>query len=276
MSRIDIIAIVSIVLSAIGLLIALLSGLINPFVASIIGVVVLVLFWMAWITSKIIASGSGQETKDQKTIVLTTNSIPYTPYYADFTTHIVKVDNIYKKSKIPAAFLDWPKFTIIFWAEITEDFFQTHNNRYLFSYTTNVNDISKHPNQFSLGIMGRTPEWKFVIKGSDPKNETSITFSSSHILLGWKLFSIRWNKDKGKLDFSIDGGHVFQDSLVLLPDFWPQHDPKYQFHLGGWQDNWPGGISELRFYGFRVFDMYLLDGSVETVLSKEVELLRKV
>jgi hypothetical protein len=262
------------VLSAIGLLIAVLSGLINPFTASIIGVAVLILVWMAWITSRILAIESRQNTKEQKTIVLTSDSIPYKPYYTDLATEIVKIDNIYKKTKIPAAFLDCPKFTIIFWAEITEAFFHTHNNRYLFSYTTNVNDISGHPNRFSLGLLGRSPEWKFVIKGSDPKNETIITFNSSHILLGWKLFSIIWNKDKSKLDFSIDGGHVFHDTRVVLSDYWPQYDPKCQFHLGGWQDNWPGGISELRYYGFRVFDLCLLDGSVETILSKEAELLR--
>jgi len=274
LSRIDVIAIVSLVLSAIGLLVAVLSGLINPFAASIAGVAVMLLSWMAWITARILGTVSRQDAKAQKTIVLTSDSIPYTPYYTDFSTQIVMVDTIFKKTKIPANFLDWPKFTIIFWVEITEAFFRTHNNRYLFSYTTNVNDSSGHPNRFSLGLLGRSPEWRFVVKGSDPKNETNISFSSSHNLLGWKLFSITWNKGKNKLDFSIDGGHVFQDSREVLPEYWPQYNPKCQFHLGGWQDNWPGGISELRFYGFRVFDLCLLDGSVETIFSKEGDMLK--
>ncbi len=131
MSRIDVIAIVSLVLSAIGLLVAVLSGLINPFAASIAGVAVMLLSWMAWITARILGTVSRQDAKAQKTIVLTSDSIPYTPYYTDFSTQIVMVDTIFKKTKIPANFLDWPKFTIIFWAEITEAFFRTHNNRYL-------------------------------------------------------------------------------------------------------------------------------------------------
>lgn len=213
---------------------------------------------------------------DQKTHVLSMSSLPYSSYYVGFDNEIVRVDSLYKKIKIPATFLNWQKFTLLFWVEITGEFFQTHNNRYLFSYTTNVDGSTGYPNGFYLGLTGRSTEWRFVVKGTDPKNATEFKFSSSHNLLGWRLFSVRWDQAEKNLDFSVDGGHVFQNTHKIEPDYWPEYNPKRQFHLGGWQDNWAGGLSELRFYNFRVYEKYLSNRDLETVLDKEGHLLRTV
>ncbi len=274
MKQIDKITIASLAVSILGLLVALLAGLLNPFAASMAIIGLLLLAWMAWVTAKIVVSGATFKESSQKTIVLRVDSIPDIPYYSSFQDQIVKADSAYRKAKIPPDFLTWPRFTILFWVEITEEFFQSHNNKYLFSYTSDVKDSSGYPNAFFLGVVGRSARWRFVIRGKDPKNSTEINFASAHNLLGWKLFSLRWHRDRRSLDFSIDAGHVFRDTREIPVGFLPEPVPNCEFHLGGWQDNWHGGLSELRYYGFRIYERYLSEGDLETVLSKEKELLK--
>jgi hypothetical protein len=265
----DKITIASFVISVLGLLIAIIAGFFNQFVASIVGIIILLLAWMSWFTAKVIVLDRSR--KNQKTIVIdTTPPIPYKPYHSSFQDQIIKIDNTYKKVKIPATFLKWPRFTILFWVEITEEFFRSHNNKYLFSYTTNVKDVSEYPNAFFLSLVGNSTKWGLVIKGSDPQKAIEkIKFESGNNLLGWKLFSVRWHLDPRTLDFSIDTGRVYRNIREIPIDSWPEPDPNCEFHLGGWQDNWHGGLSELRFYNFRIFDKYLSDEDIETVFDKE-------
>jgi hypothetical protein len=69
-------------------------------------------------------------------------SLPDVPFYKALCDQVLRIDSAYRKVKIPSAFLAWPHFTIIFWENVTEEFFRSHNNKYLFSYTTNDNDSS--------------------------------------------------------------------------------------------------------------------------------------
>lgn len=251
MTTADKINLASLGVAILGILMGVIGGLINTFVGSLAAVAICVLSWMVWVTARLVLARPAE--KHPKTILLSSHSLPYTAFYSSLQDQIVSADSEYKKVKIPAVFLTWPRFTLLFWAEITEEFFKTHRNRYLFCYTTNTSDASGHPNAFYLRLVGKSTTWQFVIKGSDSSKQTRFTFSSSQNLLGWKLFCVRWNKNEQKVDFSIDAGHVFQDSKAIPDGFWPENDSNWQFHLGGWQDNWPGGISELRFYNFRVF-----------------------
>ena len=146
----------------------------------------------------------------------------------------------------------------------------------LFSYTTNDRSPSKYPNAFFLGLLQHGDQWKFIIKGEDPSNSNCYEFRSSHNLIGWRLFAIRWQTHDRKLDFSINAGHVFRDNKAIPKTHWPMPESQAQFHLGGWTDSWDGGLSLLRFFNFRIYKRYLSDNDLETLLAQEGESLENV
>ena len=148
---------------------------------------------------------------------------------------------------------------------ITEEFLNSRNNRYLFSYTTDTNskkDGPIYPNAFFLGIRGGTLKWRFIVKGPDPSNEMAMHFSSHEGLRGWKLFSVSWEVITETITLSIDGGRVYSNKEILQKATRPLYSKQHFFHLGGWQDTWAGGLSLLEFFNFRVFDTHLTDGEL--------------
>ncbi|GEM_PF-4110570 len=178
-----------------------------------------------------------------------------------------------RKIKIPPAFLEWPRFSLVFWSKITEEYFQTESNRYLFSYVSDVKDASGYPNAFYLGVRKGGDQWRLVIKGDDPSKSTSILFATANHQLGWRLFSVRWERGSNTLDFSMDAGRIAKETRKIEYDHWPLAKQNCQFHLGGWQDNWDGGLSLLYFYNFRIFDVLLSDADLQTLLEAEGRLL---
>jgi hypothetical protein len=267
------ITLIGFVATLVGAVISIKSDYITALYVFASGLVLTVVGWGIWISLKVSRiSKQLENSKNSKAVKappLPTKSIPDKPHFNGFESEPIKIDHQNKKVKTPPVFLQWERFTILFWVEITEEFFNSHNNRYLFSYTSNLADKSDYPNAFFLGIEAKSAEWRFIINGDDAQNTTRISFRSAHNLLGWRLFAVRWHKGSRKLSFSIDAGHVHSENREIPASHFPLALPNLQFNVGGWQDNWHGGLSELRFYNFRIFQRFLTDPDLETVLSKE-------
>ena len=140
-------------------------------------------------------------------------------------------------------------------------------------YNPSSND--KYPNAFFLRIDGKSTQWRFAIAGSDPDKSDRILFNTNEALKGWKLFSIRWDSTERILKVDIDAGKVFQDKRKIEADHWPQYDSDHLFHLGGWDNSWPAGLSLLEFYNFRIYDIRLFRDDLNRIYKEEGELLRK-
>jgi len=271
MTRADKIGVAGFIASILGLVVAVLAGLLTPRVGSLVGIALALIVWMVWVTVRLLSLPGGKAPPVRRAVP--TAAIPYEPYYSAFVDDFVRVEKPYQKAKFPASFLTWSRFPMLFWAEVTEEFFRSHNNRYLFSHTTNVADSSGYPNAFYMGIVDGS--WRFVVKGAVPTDSLQIKFASANRHLGWKLFAVRWNADKRRLDFCINAGHVHRDTRDVPARCWPESDSQHGFHVGGWQDNWLSGASRLRFWNFRVYKVYLSDGDLETVFDKESTFLRE-
>lgn len=259
-----------IVLAALALAASILTGFLGEFITSEIILGTLLFLWLAWLTIKVlmIEKKIEEDVKMSRPIEVS-SSLPYEPFYHQLNKKPILISTRTKKVKLPATFLGWDTFTIVFWVKVNEDFFHTQNNRYLFSYVPDVRDSSDYPNSFFFGIKGGSGQWRFVIKGNDPKNATSIEFGSGDNLIGWKLVAVRWKKSSQLLDFSIDAGHAFREERIIQSDYWPRSVQNHQFHLGGWQDSWDGGLSSLIFYNFRVFVRCLSEPDLETLYGSE-------
>jgi len=189
-----------------------------------------------------------------------------------FASAPIHVDNQDKKAKFSAGILkNLKKFTMLFWVDVTEAFYWSDNNRYLFAYTSDVRDENKHPNAFFMGIVGNEQRWRLVLKGPNPENMTKIDFPHSPELVGPKLISIRWNWHNQTLELDIDAGEVVNEERKIEPDFWPQATQHEQMHIGGWFDTWDGGLSLLRFFHFRIYDVRLTDVELEHLYNAERE-----
>jgi hypothetical protein len=271
MTNTDKIGLGGLIASVLGLIVAVLGGIVQPLVASEVGIGLVLVCWMSWVTMRLLAPLRNAEPSVKS---VPTPALPYDSYYSAFVDHLVTVEKSYQKAKLPSAFIAWPRFSMLFWVNITEEFFRSHNNRYLSSYTTDVVDSSGHPNAFYLGIAGGSANWRFVIKGASPNDCMEINFASANNFLGWKMIAVRWREDRKHLDFCIDAGHAHREARDVPAQCWPESDSRHQFHVGGWQDNWPGGVSGLQFYNFRVYKTYLSDGDLETALERESKFLR--
>ena len=286
MKQRDSFTLISFFISMLSLAIAIVSGFSGAKLASIVSLWVIVVTWVIWVTIKIVrfdklilSERSKQETRipenvDKALIPKLPDQalFPYQPKFHFLDKSPIRIDHPTNKIKTPSDFLKWDRFTIIFWVKITEDFFSSQNNRYLFSYTTDPTtrkNESNYPNAFFLGILGGKFDWRFIVKGSDPKNETKIMFSSHEGLKGWKMFSIRWYSPTRTLKICIDSGKVYNQSKTISNEFWPVSSPDYLFHLGGWDDKWLGGLSQLNFFNYRIFDNHFTDGELRDCFDAE-------
>ena len=190
------------------------------------------------------------------------------------------IDRIEDKLVIKPDFLDWEAFSMLFWVQITQDFINTKENRYLFLYTTDPKDKAKkeesYPNGLYFGM--RFSQWELAIKGPDPQHEMLITFPKSEVGDGWNMFLVRCDKASSKIGLdivNIDPEKKFEPREgTIEPDGWPQNVHRHFFELGGWADIYPRGISSLKFYRFRLYEGMLSDDEVGHIFRTERNLVQ--
>lgn len=267
---------ISLGLGALGIIAVVLTGLLGELVTSIVIGAFVGLVWLAWMTQSLLRVERQLQSEQETSVAVISShdTFAHDPVFHELEKRTLLINSKTQKIKLPAGFLGWEKFTILFWVKTTEAFFESRNNRYLFSYTSNTANASKHPDSFYLGIKGSSTTWRFNMSGEDPANLLNMTWGSGANLLGWKLFSIRWNLSNSELTLMIDAGRVHRDQRTVESGFWPRVVPNCQFHLGGWQDDWDGGLSRLNFFNFRLYNQLLSSGDIERVVEREGELLQ--
>jgi len=263
-------------LGALGVLAAILTGFFGELITSIVIAASVVVLWLGWITYSLIRISRRfqEEQKASVAVISGEDTISYDPVFHELQERTLLINSKTRKIKIPADFLGWEKFTILFWVRTTEEYFASRNYRYIFSYTSNTANASKHPDSFYLGVKGGETTWRFNVSGENPANLESMTWGSGSNLLGWKLFAIRWNSNNSELSLLIDAGRVHRDQRHIQSDYWPRVVSNCQFHLGGWQDDWDGGLSRLEFYNFRLYKQILSSDDIERVMEREGRPLR--
>lgn len=283
MTTTDRIAVAGFVVTALGVAIAVIAGFWSPLVGSVAGVVIGVLAWIIWVSLSLarLATAVARLSKTVEAARASTISstvvqppLGQEPYQRFMNKAIVTVDAEHRTLKVPSRFLGFAKLTILFWVEVSEEIFRTQTNRYLLAYSTNP--VSPYPNAFWLCVKERSAEWELVVKGSDPTKQARITFSSGHQLLGWRLFTIRWDSAKGRLDLRVGPDRAVEKEMLIAPGGWPSADPNWEFHVGGWQRPSPAMLSGLRFYDFRVFDKCLGDGELRALLQQEQQIIAQL
>ena len=286
----DAFTIASLLIGAISLLISIVTGLLGAYIASVSALAILVLSWWIWVTVKLVKLEARITPTLEKALHPQTGGaghmgsiaavIPYRPIYSFLQDRPEIIDAPKNKVQIPADFLEKDSFTLLFWAEITEEFLDSSTNRYLFAYTTDPNRQSgktlEYPNAFFLGILGGTLKWRFVIKGPNPANGTTVMMSTSKALHGWKLFAVTWSSSRNKLSFTVDAGQVFKDERTLPKESFPVNMDGHFFHLGGWLNTWHGGMALLKFYNFRVFERNLTHNEIRDVYDREFKTIGSI
>ena len=267
---------VAFIIACVSLLVAIVTGYKGAYVASNTALIILFSIWIIWVTYKIIKVEDNMSKTSNKMPSSKETKLPYKLLHHEIESPRL-IDDIKRKVKIPCDFLrEGHSFTMIFWVQITEQFCNTTQNRYLFAYTTdptnNPDENKQYPNAFYLGIEGETINWRFMIKGPDPAISTKIPLSTAENLHGWRMFTVRWLAGKRRISLSVDAGKAFNDHTIIKKDGFPTCGGKgHLFHLGGWLDTWKGGISLLKFYNFRVYDVYLSDEDITKIYNSEKE-----
>ena len=273
----------SLLIGSVSLLTSIVTGLAGAYIASVSALTILVLSWGIWATVIILKLETEVSLSSDKAAQVGTCSttnikriaavIPYEPLYTFLEDSPEIINTPKDKIKIPADFLEKDSFTMLLWAEITDEFLASSTNRYLFAYTTDPKTQSakthEYPNAFFLGILGGTLNWRFVIKGPNPVNETTVTMSTSKVLCGWKLFAVTWNLPRKSLSFTVDAGKVFREEKTLGKENIQINIAGHLFHLGGWLDSWPGGMALLKFFRFRVFERSLTVNEIRDIYECE-------
>jgi hypothetical protein len=267
--------IISLILGGISLIVALVTGYYDAKTASTFALILMGVIWITWITLKLIHI---ENTVDKRGNNKKKLWIPYEPKIQFFQEKIHEFDTPLKRVLIKADFLEWDRFTILFWVNITEDFLKTDNNRYLFSYKSATKPIHKYENAFYLGIRKASAkegekDWRLLVGGEDSNKQENIEFSSNYALLGWKLFSITWRKSNSSISLKIDSGKTFSDSIEVKSDSFPSFINESMFTIGGWTD-WVGGLSYSKFYNFRIYNNSFTDGELSDIYEYENELLK--
>ncbi len=284
MKRLDLAALI---FSGLSFFTAIIAGLFGQQLASYVALGIVAFLYIAWISIKLVNIEKKVDTIYDGESAKQTISVPnhrffnkHKPKYEFMHDSPITIDQLDKRIIISAAFLEWPKYTILFWANISDDFLQSTSNRYLFAYTNNPaapkEESLQYPNAFFSGIVNKSDKWRLIIKGPDPKNNKAINFVSTSDLKGWKLFAIRWSESNEKIEYSIDAGEVLREDRKLPPNNRPRNVPGHAFYLGGWCTAWKGGLSMLEFFRFRVFDTYLSDSELSKLFESEKNELEPV
>jgi hypothetical protein len=274
MKRLDFFTKLDLFINVISLLIAIGAGLLNQRLISMIAIAILVISWMAWVSVSIIRLRLG--SNDQRD--LPSSTAKYLPEYRFLQNEPVLIDDLKRQVKMPPIFLAWPRFTLLFWVNINDEFLSSKSNRYLFCYTSNSSSEidPKYPNGFFLGLLGDTMKWRFVLKGPDPHNATEMNFRTSDELRGWKLVAIRWRASTHDMVLSIDAGKVFIDRRSVNKLSMPVPVHNQILYLGGWGDSWAGGLSKLNFYDFRIYKEIIDDRDLVELHKQELSHIQKI
>lgn len=191
------------------------------------------------------------------------------------------IDGIEDKVKIKPDFLEWESCSMLFWVQITQDFINSKDNKYLFLYTSDARDETNYPNGFYLGI--KFSHWELAIKGpdpqKDPQHEKQINFSNSDVNPAWNLFVIRLEKTSRTIKLDIFDVRS-ENKFVSIDEFigsegWPENVQGHFFELGGWTDSYPDGISSLDFYKFRLYKGILSDDEIDYIFQSERNIVQK-
>lgn len=259
-------------LSALSVASSIITGIFGAYLASFISLAFILIIWMSWVTLSILRINSNTQIQTKEPI-----SSPPLPYPVDrryaYDEPII-INKPHNKYLIQSDFFDWEKFTLIFWVNITDNFLNSKNNRYLFAYVSEILPKHEYRNAFFLGIKKvnlkeNEVDWRFVVGGQDYSKQITISFNSNQALVGWKLFSIKWLKKDNELKFDIDAGKVFHETQIIPSDYWPHSLKSQSLNIGGWPD-WPGGLSYLQFYDIRLFKDLLSDGEIEEMFEYEL------
>ncbi|MFH2065646.1 MAG: hypothetical protein ABIK15_10655 [Pseudomonadota bacterium] len=263
----------SFIIGIISIIVSITTGFLGAKLASYTALGFFGLTWVAWVTIHILQLDrilySKQPISDTKIIQ---KRISYNPQHEFLIDESLLINSPKRMIKIPGDFLSWPSFTIIFWANITEQYFNSSYDRYLFFYNTEKYEKSNYRNAFFLRTKGDSLDWSCFVIGYNRKDPIEIKFSTSWILKGWKFFTIR--KSNGTdLIFEIDAGKTFFDKRAIPSGQWPQSKSNFLFHLGGMESSNQSGLSLLEFRGFRIYNTCLGDDDLKTLYAKESELL---
>jgi len=103
----------------------LITGILGEYSTSIIAGIVLVFAWLLFLTSKYFQLNLGIHLKKRNEEILT--NFPYKPKYEFLGKEPILINKGHKRVIIQADFLNWEKFTIVFWAYIDETWIESNN-----------------------------------------------------------------------------------------------------------------------------------------------------
>ena len=89
------------------------------------------------------------------------------------------------------------------------------------------------------------------------------------------MFTIGWRLSNRTINFTIDVGSVFSATRTFKPNYFPKYQADNFFHLGGWLDDWHGGMSMLQYYNFRIYKTDLSDDELKNIFKHEKSILIK-
>jgi len=261
------------------------AGLFGPLYASLVSLAILIFTWLIWLTVSIIfvqkklrdtrrdLRSEVEECMEDTPKRSKTRIIPYMPTVEYIKNNPERILVRNDKYRVRSDFLEYDQYTILFWVKLEKTFINSPTNRYLFAYTTNPlekdkENNHKYPNAFYLRIHGKQKRLEYVIKGPDYKNSNVIYINIHQGLVGWKMISVRWFKKRETIEFNIDADFIKKNKKIDK-----MHRPLslsgQDLHLGGWLDDWDGGISRLEFFNFRIFNTHLADSELKEIYDSE-------
>lgn len=156
-----------------------------------------------------------------------------------------------EKDELESDFLKNDKGTFLIWAKITTDH-NTMKDRRIFQYiighsegkgkAINNPKLARYPNAWAIcripPFKADEPfgEWVFWCNATEEKK---VRLSSTKVLgSGWHLFTVKWNKEVGRIDFYLDDELQKRSDEFIWPQYfeviklgdWPESHPSHKFN----------------------------------------------
>lgn len=240
----------------------------QPVIAQWVGIALFAI-WCVWVTVSLI----GLKTRTRRPGNVEVPAI-LEPSHDLSGSHTIMMDERNKKCRVSSDILNWPRGTVVFWVNLSDEIANSAGNRYLFSYTTNTNDASGHPDGFYLLHHGGTDKWDFQFYHSPARDKgtNKIVFRNAPNTLGVRLVTIRWNAEERTCELMLDAGRSFAKSLAIGSwESWPRASGE-DIDFGGWRDTWDGGLAGTVFWGIRVYGWYLSNAQLEGLVQTEAQM----
>jgi hypothetical protein len=191
-----------------GFLLSLVLLLIGHPTAAAFAVGGLALAWCTWATLSILSL-----QRASRLVSTPPHHVKEAPKFSLVMGEARRVDALDKKFRIPSDVLTWNAGTLLFWTDLSEEIAHAEQNRYIFSYTTDTNDASNHPDGFLLAHWGKSSQWQFRFYHDPAERKTNcISFHNAPNTLGIHMVAIRWCEREGFCDLTLDGGsHLAND-----------------------------------------------------------------